>query len=111
MAAKTRISRFHQPLTVARFQPRSVPETDTFQLVQDVMETPREETLTHVSSDGSAQERQIRTTAPNRFFNRFEPKTTCLALPDSRKSRFEPVPVLETDSKRTPETKIRTEPE
>lgn len=112
MAAKSRISRFHQPLVTARFQPRhasndSKPQEETtFQLVQDIMDGPDnrwnnfgEDTLTYVSSDGSSREKSKVCSdnvcsKPNRFFSRFEPKTPST----ERKSRFEPVPTLPSQS-------------
>src|SRR5579872_552833 len=115
-SAKPRISRFHQPLMTARFQPRTATQDETtFQLVQDIMETPTtnrwslpdksncDDTLTYVRADGCAQEksRPVNTDVcakPNRFFSRFTPPKletkTPSSTPTERKSRFEPVPVL-----------------
>lgn len=110
----------------ARFQPRppSKDEETTFQLVQDILDTPEtadrwntplanktEETLTYVSSDGSSREKSKTCVdnvcaKPNRFFsrfappsanNKFEPKTPS-STPMERKSRFEPVPVLSSSN-------------
>jgi hypothetical protein len=108
----------------ARFQPRPTSrdvgpsEETTFQLVQDIVNTPEamnrwnvptdnkpEETLTYVSSDGSSREKSKPCVdnvcaKPNRFFSRFAPSSgkfeprTPSSTPVERKSRFEPVPVL-----------------